>query len=401
MRSGFALGKIFGIEIRIDGSWLLIFLLISWNWATVLDQVHADWSGVLRWSIAVVAALLFFASVLAHEMAHSLVARSRGIPVSNIRLHLFGGVANLQREPDSPGSEFIMAVLGPVTSLVIGGALLLITRLAGGPRSATIESIAQTMGAFGPVMTIMAWLGSVNTALGLFNLIPGFPLDGGRVLRAALWALTGKLRLATRIASWAGRGVSWVLIIAGIASAFGLRIPLLGQGLANGLWLAFIGWFLRNAATQSYQQMVIREALEEVAVSNVMRRDPPTVTPNRSVADLVHHYIMQSDDHGFPVVADGHLVGIVTLDDVRRVTRDLWEITSVSEIMTPLERLVTLSPDANASVALDSLAAHDVHQLPVITGDRLEGVVRRRDIVRWLQLQSDIGAQGRNVILTG
>ncbi len=147
--------------------------------------------------------------------------------------------------------------------------------------------------------------------------------------------------------------------------------------------------------------MVIREALEEVAVSNVMRRDPPTVTPNRSVADLVHHYIMQSDDHGFPVVADGHLVGIVTLDDVRRVTRDLWEITSVSEIMTPLERLVTLSPDANASVALDSLAAHDVHQLPVITGDRLEGVVRRRDIVRWLQLQSDIGAQGRNVILTG
>ncbi len=202
MRSGFALGKIFGIEIRIDGSWVLIFLLISWNWATVLDQVHADWSGVLRWSIAVVAALLFFASVLAHEMAHSLVARSRGIPVSNIRLHLFGGVANLQREPDSPGSEFIMAVLGPVTSLVIGGALLLITRLVGGPRSATIESIAQTMGDFGPVMTIMAWLGSVNTALGLFNLIPGFPLDGGRVLRAALWALTGKLRLATRIASW-------------------------------------------------------------------------------------------------------------------------------------------------------------------------------------------------------
>ncbi len=401
MRSGLALGKIFGIEIRIDGSWLVIFLLIAWNWATVLGQVHVDWGGVLRWLIAALVALLFFVSVLAHELAHSLVARSRGIPVHSIRLHLFGGVSNLQREPDSPGSEFVMAILGPVTSLVIGGGLLLITRLVGGPRNAIIGSIAQTMGDLGPATTILAWLGSVNVALGFFNLIPGFPLDGGRVLRAALWALTGKLRLATRIASWVGRGVSWVLIIAGIASAFGLRIPMLGQGLVNGLWLAFIGWFLRNAATQSYQQMIIREALEEVPVSSVMRRDPPTVAPNRSVADLVHHTMMQSDDHGFPVVDAGHLVGIVTLDDVRRVTRDLWEITSVSEIMTPLQRLVTLDPDTDASVALNALAEHDVHQLPVVIDDYLEGVVRRRDIVRWLQLQSDIGDQGRSANILG
>ena len=399
MRSGLALGKLFGIEIRIDGSWLVIFLLLSWNWATVLSDAHADWGVIVRWSAAVVAALLFFASVLAHELAHSLVARSRGIPVSSIRLHLFGGVSNLQREPDSAGSEFVMAILGPVTSLVIGGMLLLVTSLISGPQKIAIGSLSRTMTELGPVMTILTWLGSVNVALGLFNMLPGFPLDGGRVLRAGLWALTKNLRLATRWASWVGRGLSWVLIVGGVASAFGLPVPLIGQGLVNGLWLAFIGWFLHNAAVQSYQQMVIREALEDVPVSSVMRRNPPTVAPNRTVAEFVHNHIMQSDDHGFPVVDAGHLVGIATLEDVRRITRDLWESTLVSEIMTPFERLTTLSPDANASAALDSLAGLDVHQLPVVTGDHLEGVVRRGDIVRWLQLQSDIGDRGREATI--
>jgi Zn-dependent protease/CBS domain-containing protein len=399
MRSGLVLGKLFGIEVRIDGSWFVIFLLISWNWAVVLGNAHGDWATVLRWFIAVLAALLFFAAVLAHELAHSLIARSRGIPVSSIRLHLFGGVSSLQREPDSAGSEFMMAIIGPITSLVIGGGLLLITRLAGGPRGLVSTSISRAITGYGPVITVLAWLGSVNLGLGLFNLIPGFPLDGGRVLRAGIWALTGNLRLATRWASWVGRSLSWVLIVGGIASAFGLPVPLLGQGLVNGLWLAFIGWFLRNAAVQSYQQMVIREALEDVPVSSVMRRDPPTVAPNRTVGELVHNYIMQSDAHGFPVVDAGRLVGIATLQDIRSVARDLWEITSVAEIMTPVEKLATLSPDDNASRALDTLAGLDVHQLPVVSGDRLEGVVRRSDVVRWLQLQSDIGDQTTSTII--
>ena len=399
MRSGFRLGKIFGIEVQIDWSWLLIFLLISWNWSTALGTMHSDWAIVLRWVVAVAAALLFFLSVLAHELAHSLVATSRGIPVSHIRLHLFGGVANLQREPDSAGGEFVMAIIGPVTSLVIGGTLLLITGLTTGLDNLSARSMQQMLTGLSPTATILVWLGSVNLVLGLFNLIPGFPLDGGRVLRSILWAITGNLRLATRWATAVGRAIAWLMIITGIATAFGYPIPLLGEGVVNGLWLAFIGWFLHNASIQSYQQMIIREALEDIPVASVMRRDPPTVPYDRSVASFVHDFIMKSDDQGFPVVDQGDLVGIATLEDVRSTPQEAWETTSVWEIMTPAAELVTLAPDDDAVKALEILAGRDIRQIPVIREGRLEGLVRRRDLVRWLQLQTGTeGSRGRNAI---
>lgn len=390
MRSGFRIGKIFGIEVRVDWSWLVIFFLVSWNLATYMGELHGNWGAAVHWSVSIAGALLFFLSVLAHELAHSLVAQSRGIPVSSIRLHLFGGVSNIQREPDSPSSEFAMAILGPVTSLVIGGALLLITGLVANTSGGSGASPQDVLTRLNPTLTILAWLGSVNVILGVFNLIPGFPLDGGRVLRSILWAITDNLRQATQWASWIGQGISWLMVFAGIAMAFGVRIPLLGQGFASGLWLAFIGWFLHNAAVQSYQQMVIRDALEDVPVTEVMRRNPPTISPNRSVAELVHDYIMQTDERGFPVVDQGDLVGMVTLDDVRSISRDAWQSTRVQEIMTPKERLQTLTTEANASDALDSLAQFDIRQLPVLSEGRLQGLVRRSDIVKWLQLQSDI-----------
>ncbi len=390
MHSGFRIGKVFGIEVHVDWSWLVIFFLVSWNLATYMGDVHGNWDATVRWSVAVAGALLFFLSVLAHELAHSLVAQSRGMPVSSIRLHLFGGVSNIQQEPDSPGDEFLMAILGPVTSLVIGGGLLLITAVAanitGGPAGSPQDILAQ----LNPTLTILAWLGSVNVILGVFNLIPGFPLDGGRVLRSILWSITGNLRQATQWASWTGQGISWLMVFAGIAMAFGVRIPLLGQGFVSGMWLAFIGWFLHNAAVQSYRQMVVRDALDDVPVTEVMRRDPPTISPNRSVAELVHDYIMQTDERGFPVVDQGDLVGMVTLEDVRSIARDAWQSTRVQEIMTPKQELQTLSADSNASDALDKLAQLDIRQLPILSEGRLQGLVRRSDIVKWLQLQSDI-----------
>ena len=395
MRSGFRIGKIFGIEIQIDWSWILIFLLISWNWAAALSAIHRNWAVSLVWSVAIAAALLFFVSVLAHELAHSLVATSRGIPVSFIRLHLFGGVSNIQKEPASAGGEFIMAVVGPLTSLVIGGVLLLVTALTNGSAGLSIGSVQTTLSNLGPVGTIIAWLGSINVILGVFNLIPGFPLDGGRVLRSILWGISGNLKAATQWASAVGRGVAWLMIVTGVAMAFGLQVPFLGQGLISGLWLAFIGWFLHNAAVQSYQQMVIHEALEDVPVSTVMRQDPPTVSSDRTVSDFVHGFIMQSDDHGFPVVDNGELVGLATLEDVRAIPKDEWDFTRVHEIMTPAEKLATLAPEDNASEALDILGSRDVRQLPVIKDGHLVGLVRRRDIVKWLQLQSN-GGQNRS-----
>jgi CBS domain-containing protein len=226
--------------------------------------------------------------------------------------------------------------------------------------------------------------------LGIFNLVPGFPLDGGRVLRSILWAIFDDLRRATRVASWAGQGVGILLIVSGISMIFGARIPFFGTG-AGGLWLAFIGWFLHSAATRSYQQVVVHDILEGVPVSSMALSDPPTVSPGSTVSALVHDHIMRSDDHGFPVVDAGSLVGLVTLGDVRSVNRDDWDRTSVREIMTPTSDLVAVRPDDDAAEALDNLVRRDIRQLPVVKDGHLVGLVRRRDIVRWLHLHAELG----------
>jgi Zn-dependent protease/CBS domain-containing protein len=388
MHSGFTIGKIFGIQIRVDWSWLLIFFLVSWNLASALQSLHSAWGTLLTWGLAISGALLFFISVLAHELAHSVIAQSRGIPVNHIRLHLFGGVSDIQREPESPRGEFIMAILGPFTSLVIGGLLLLVTGAIARPAFSSGSSPERILSELGPVTTILVWVGSVNITLGLFNMIPGFPLDGGRVLRAILWRLTGNLQRATQLASWAGQTISWLMIFSGIMMAFGANIPFLGQGLGSGIWLAFIGWFLHNAAVQSYRQMVVRDALEDVSISEVMRRNPPTVTADTTVADFVHNILMQTDERGFPVLDQDQLVGLVTLQDVREVPQERWQSRQIRDIMTPETELASLSPSDTASTALELLSRLDIRQVPILEDGELRGMVRRRDIVKWLQLLS-------------
>ncbi|MCL7453214.1 MAG: site-2 protease family protein [Anaerolineae bacterium] len=389
MGSGFRIGRLFGININIDWSWLLILVLVTWNLSAVFGQTHGDWGAALSWGVAFIAALLFFASVLAHELAHSLVARARGMPVRNITLFLFGGVSNIEREPPSAGGEFLMAIVGPLTSVVIGLVLTVAGGAAAGPLG-DLSDPGQAIGQLGPVTTLVLWLGSVNILVGLFNMIPAFPLDGGRVLRSFFWAASGNLRQATRWASWIGQGVAWLLILVGISMVFGLQVPLLGSGPISGLWLVFIGWFLNSSASQSYRQVVIQDVLEGIPVSRMMRRNPPTVTPGLSVSSLVHDTVMQSDDHAFPVLEGGRLAGLVCLHDVRAVSREAWETTTVREIMTPAEELVTVTPDEQAVEALHKLQQRDVRQLPVIEDGSLAGLLRRQDVIKYLRLEQDM-----------
>jgi len=389
LNKGIRIAKLFGIKIRIDWSWLLILLLVVWNLSVVFTQIHPDWGLTLTITIAISAALLFFVSVLLHELAHSLVAKSQGIPVDSITLFLFGGVASIREEPKSPGNEFVMAILGPITSLVIGFVLLLLAGIGLDAQELLQLQPMQALQEFTPLRTLGFWLGSVNVILGVFNMIPGFPLDGGRVLRSILWAITRNLRKATRWAGFVGQAIAWAMIISGVAMIFGVRIPVFGEGLINGVWLILIGWFLNNAASSSYQQLLVRNFLEDIPVRRMTRQNPPTAPGDITIDTLIDNYIMQTDDHAFPVLDGDTLIGIVTLDDVRRVPGELRSEKIVSEIMTPRSEIFTIKPDDDAFEALMTISRKAFRQLIVMEGDQLFGLVRRRDIVRFLQLQSE------------
>lgn len=389
MGNNLRLGKIFGIKIKINWSWLFILVLITWNLTNAFGSMHSDWSPGTRLTVSFLAAVLFFVSVLAHELAHSLMARARGVPVSGITLFLFGGVSSIQRHPDSPMSEFLITIVGPLTSIFLGIIFILFSGVGIGSLGENVVDPADLISQLGPVTTLLLWLGPINIVLGVFNMIPGFPLDGGRVLRSILWKITDDIRKATRWASWVGQSIAWLMIIGGVSMIFGAQIPFFGSGLIDGLWLAFIGWFLNSAAVQSYQEIVVQDILEGVQVSEMMRSDPPTVGGNETISTLVHGYIMQKDDHAFPVVDEGSLKGVVTLEDVRGVPEEDWEQVLVNEIMTPKADLVTVAADEDASDAFTKISQQSVRQLPVMEGEKMVGVLRREEIVKWLRIHAD------------
>ena len=389
--SGFRLGKFFGIDVHIDWSWLLIFALISWSLSSMFHELHPEWSTFTQWGLALVGALLFFISVMAHELAHSIVAKARNIPVKNITLFLFGGVSNIQKEPTSPMGELLIAIVGPLTSFLLGGIFLAL-----GIGSIALSAISLTdstglLSRLGPLNTMFMWLGSVNILLGIFNLIPGFPLDGGRILRSILWAITDNVVKATRWASIVGQVVAWLLILAGLFMLFGTEIPLLGSGIINGMWIIFIGWFLQNAAVQTYQKTVVQDILENVAVAQIMNPNVPVVPAETKVDDLVEKHIMKTDNQAFIVFDDGRMVGLVSIDDVRKLSAEERQSVVVRDIMTPSRKLVVVAPNENASEALDRLQNQEIRQLPVVSGNRIVGLLRRKDILRWLELQSQSG----------
>jgi len=386
---GFRLGRIFGVEVRLDWSLLIVFWLIVANLGGGLFPLrHPDWSRALGWGMGVIAAALFVLSILAHELSHAVVGRRNGVPVAGITLFIFGGVAHLRGEPHSPRAELLMTIVGPLTSLLIGAVATL-----GGVALArsTLVNAADPLEAFqhvGPLATVLLWLGPINIMIGLFNLIPGFPLDGGRVLRAALWAATGDLTKATRWAAGVGKAFGLLLIFAGISMMLGHHIPYLGRGLIPGLWAAFIGWFLYGAARASYSQVVISDLLEDVPVARLMSHRAATLHPELTVANLVDERLMSTAERAFPVVDGERLLGIVTLEDVRKIPRAKWPTFRVRDIMTPARELSIVTPEDPAAAALAKLAQRDVEQLPVVdrTG-QLVGLIRRRDILRWLELQ--------------
>ena len=383
---GFRIGRLLGIELRVDWSWVFIFVLLTWNLVAVFSRWHPDWSPLGAFVIAGAASLIFFGCVLLHELAHSVVAMKYGMRVRSITLFLFGGVSSIEQEPPSARAEFFMAIVGPLTSIALGALLLFVASLVTPISVNDAEAGWSGLARLGPLSTLLVWLGPINVVIGFFNLIPGFPLDGGRVLRSFLWSVTGDLHAATRWASVTGQTIGWLFIAGGIAMTFGAQLPFFGTGLVSGIWLAFIGWFLHGAASQAATKLALDDVLAGMTVEQLMRRDVPVATPELTVAALVHEHLIPGDDRALPIVDDGILRGIVSLSDVRKLRPDQWASTQVRAIMATGESLSTATPEEPLAKAFERLARGDVEQLPVVAQGKLVGMLRRRDVTRWIEL---------------
>lgn len=386
--SGIRLGKWFGIQIRLDWSLLVIFVLVATSLAAGLfPSWHPDWTPATCWATAVVATILFLASILVHELAHALVGKAYQIPVRSITLLLFGGIADIEQDPDAPGPEAVMAAVGPATSIVLGLVFTFLAGLLTGPALAEAEDPQVVLASLSPAATLLAWLGPINIFIGFFNLLPAFPLDGGRILRASLWAITGSVERATRWAAWVGQLIAWCLIIIGIGMAFGMVVPFFGGGLASGMWLAFIGWFLSSAAGASYRQVVLRRLLEDVPIARLMRRRLPSPLPaSVSVATFVDEHLLPSGDALFPVEDAGQVIGVVTAREVRSLPRNMWAVTPIRSIAASLRDFPSVQGTTDAFEVLRMLSRVDTEEVVVLDQGTLAGVVRRDDILKWLDL---------------
>lgn len=360
------LATIGGIEINVHASWLLIFGLVGFSLATAyFPAAVPGLDPATAWLLGGLAALLLFACVVAHELAHSVVARSLGLEVRSITLFLFGGVSNLAGEAKRPSIEFRVAIAGPLTSFALAAAAF---------------GFAVLVDAGPAVEATAGYLALINVALGLFNLLPGFPLDGGRVLRSLVWSATNNLRRATEIASAVGQLVAWGLVIWGFLRIF--------QGdLIGGLWIAAIGWFLQNAAVVSLQQTVLETRLRDLTAGDVIGPVGAGALPTNTVAEVVDGMILPTARRAVPVVDDGRLVGLVTLGDVAGVPRERWRETQLGAIMTPADQLVTVSRGSSLLSAIKGMSSGDYEQVPVVEDGRLIGLLSRSDVLRHLRVR--------------
>jgi len=368
MRSQIRLGKVFGIQIGLHFSWFFIALLIVFSLNGQFRAINAGWSAGLVWALAVATAILFFVSLLLHELAHSLVARSHGIPVREITLFALGGVSQIEGESPDAKTEFWIAIVGPLTSAAIG-LICEATALA-------------VPGASNPAKTMLAWLGYINLALAVFNLVPGYPLDGGRVLRALLWWKTADAARATRLAAVTGQAVGGLFITLGIVQFF------LGANF-GGLWIAFIGWFLLQAAGETLRQAGLKRAIQHVKVADIMSHDCATVDGHQSVQELVER-LLRTGRRCFVVTDKGLVAGLVTPHEIRQVDRSKWPITPVDSVMRPLEGMQAVNPDAPLAQALEVMARENVNQLPVMSDSHLDGVLSRAEVLNYLQTRAEL-----------
>jgi Zn-dependent protease/CBS domain-containing protein len=355
-----------GIEVGVHYSWLVIFGLLTWSLGGfVFPQMIPDLDPVTGWVMGAIAALLLFVAVLIHELAHSFMAKARGLQARSITLFIFGGVSNLAGEAKKPSTEFLVAIVGPLASFVLAGVSYAISLAVADPR---IEAVA-------------GYLVFINLALGIFNLVPGFPLDGGRVLRAVLWTATGSIRRATEGAAAVGKLVAYGMF------GLGVYMFLIEGNIISGLWLGAIGWFLHNAASSSVAQLVFESRLRRVRAGDVVRRDETTVPPGLTVAELIDDYLLPRNRRAMPVTDNGRLVGIVTISDVQRVPREERGRATVAQVMGGQDGLITVDAGARVQEAVERLAEHDFEQLPVLDGGRLVGMITRADVMRQLQLR--------------
>jgi Zn-dependent protease/predicted transcriptional regulator len=375
MKHSWRVLRLFGIDIDVDASWIVIFVLFTWSLAGFyFPRSHPNWAPALNWGLGLMTSLMIFVSVLIHELAHSLVAIRQGEHVKNITLFILGGVSQITEEPDKPMKEFAMSVVGPLMSLVLAGVFFGV--------SLVLRPVSAPLGA------AAGYLALINLILGVFNLLPGFPMDGGRVFRSIVWKVTGNLKKATRAATVSGQGFAFLLIFFGI-------LQFLRANFA-GLWFVLIGWFLYSSAHQVYGQMKVKEALSGVKARDIMTTDFETVPPGLSVQTLVDDYILKKRERVFLVGSPDDLRGIVCLEDVKSRGRHEWEGARVSDIMTPKDKLEAVGPDASGDEVLAKLAGKEVHQVPVLDSGRVKGLICRTDIIRVLQTRAELGLDSGN-----
>ena len=370
MKSRIEIVEVWGIPIRIHLSWLLVFGLVTWSLAAgYFPAEYPGWTAGSYWAIGVVTALAFFASILIHELGHSWVARRNGIPIESITLFVFGGVARISREPDTPGVEFRMAIAGPVTSFVLAGLFAGAWQLA---REA-------------PLLAAPAiWLARINFMVAVFNLVPGFPLDGGRLFRAAVWRFTGSLHRASRVAAFTGQLVAFGLIGWGI-------LTVTGGNVIGGMWLAFIGWFLQNAAAHSHAEANLRELLRDVTVAQAMTSDCRRIERGASLERIVREEVLGAGRRCFAVTEGGRLTGLLTLHEIKAIPQDRWAAVTAGEVMTPAEKVATVEPKADLLTALKKMDDANVAQVPVLAGGELVGMIGREQILHYVRVRAELG----------
>jgi Zn-dependent protease/CBS domain-containing protein len=376
MQGGLKLGRWFGIPVSIDVSWLVIATLVSWSFYALFADRFPDLEGSQALMLGIGSAMVFFLSVLLHELSHSVMARSLGIPVSGITLFIFGGVTTTDEEAKTPGHEFAVAIVGPLTSVALGGVCWVLVNMTGDVLPEAIR--------FG-----LGYLGWLNVALGVFNMLPGFPLDGGRVLRSILWKATGNMAKSTEGAATGGRVLASLLI--------GFGVFVLFSGNLVGLWYAAIGWFLYQAASGASREVEMRSALSGVTAADLMSPEPVTVPGSISLRDAVDEYFLRHDHSAFPVHdEDDGTIGIITLRAVRQVPRDQWEVRQVWSAMTRVEDACTVGPGEAMDEVIKRLRDTDHERVLVVDHDVVVGIITAHDVARWVRRSHELGVADRN-----
>ena len=371
MVGAFRIGRIFGIEISVHWSWAIIFVLVTWTFASgILGELFPEWTSSQRWLVGALISLVFFTSILFHELSHSLVARRYGIPVSSITLFVFGGVSNLTKEPEQPGQEFWIAIVGPLTSFLFAGLF--------GIGYVMLRSVEEG------VAGVSLNLAAINAAIGVFNLVPGFPLDGGRVLRSIFWARKHSILEATRTASRVGEFVAYLMMGAGGVLFFFVD-PI------SGIWFFLIGNFLRSASAASYEQLFVETVLKGVPASAVARQDYTPISPDMKLLELLEEHVLAGHGRCFPVMAGEELLGLVTLSDMRKAPRVDWPTTTVYRVMTPAASIKSVGLRDQLPQVLVLMAEHDINQVPLMEGRWLRGMIHRGDVIRYIQVRQELG----------